>query len=111
MIYLRNLLAKQQLENAHFYLRRGAYVAAIRRATRVIQAFPETPDQPRALEIMARGYKALDLNDLEATTLAVLKHNYPDYEVLNKSGTLKPDPTLPLEERSLTNIVTFGLMD
>ena len=43
MIYLRNLLAQHEIYVADFYMKRGAYLAAIGRAKYVIEHLPNTP--------------------------------------------------------------------
>jgi outer membrane protein assembly factor BamD len=77
MVYLRNLLAQYEMHVAAYYLRRGAYVAAVNRARYVVENFARTPSVPEALVIMAKAYKVLGLNDLSADTLRVLELNYP----------------------------------
>jgi outer membrane protein assembly factor BamD len=79
MVYLRNNLAKHEVHVAGYYFRRQAYVAAVNRAKHVIENYQRTPSVPDALAIMVRGYTILELNDLAADALRVLKLNYPDH--------------------------------
>ena len=51
MIYLRNLLAEHEIYVADFYMKRGAYLAAIGRAKYIIEHLPNTPQTPFALSI------------------------------------------------------------
>ncbi|MEM7017154.1 MAG: outer membrane protein assembly factor BamD, partial [Pseudomonadota bacterium] len=46
MIYLRNNLAKYELHVADFYMRRGAYLAAARRAQYVVERYQGAPSMP-----------------------------------------------------------------
>jgi len=80
MLYLRNLLAKHEIHVAAFYMRRGAYVAAVNRAKTVIELYQQTPSVPEALVILAKAYKIMKLDELSDNALKVLKLNYPDYE-------------------------------
>ncbi len=80
MVYLRNMLAEYELHVAKFYIKRGAYVAAVNRAKTVIESYQRTPAVRDALIILAKAYKIMELNDLSDSTLKVLKLNYPTYE-------------------------------
>jgi outer membrane protein assembly factor BamD len=79
MIYLRDNLAKAQLHVAEYYLRRGAYVAAINRSKEIIEKYQRTPEAGDALAIMTLSYKSLGQDKLAGDTERVLKLNYPDH--------------------------------
>ena len=79
IVYLRNRLAQHEVNVAHFYLRRGAYVAALNRGKYVIENYQRTPAMPEALEVTARAYKILGLQDLSEDTIRVLEINYPQH--------------------------------
>jgi outer membrane protein assembly factor BamD len=76
-IYLRNLLAKHQLQLAEFYYDRKAYVAVINRANGVIKHYQGSPSVPKALVLMAKAYRALHLKQEEKDTLTLIEYNYP----------------------------------
>ena len=78
MVHLRNYLARHELYVADYYMRRGAYVAAANRAKYVIENYPRTPSTPHALDIMARAYERLGLDELAADARRVLAANPPD---------------------------------
>lgn len=80
MVYLRNILAEYELHVARFYLQRGAYIAAANRAKTVIQSYQQTPAVAEALVILAKAYKIMELDDLSANVLSVLKLNYPNHK-------------------------------
>ncbi|WP_455380427.1 outer membrane protein assembly factor BamD [Acidihalobacter prosperus] len=77
MIYLRNELARHELYVAHFYMRRGAYVAVVNRCKVVLQQYPGASDTPRALKMMIKAYKKLGMPELASQTREVLNLNYP----------------------------------
>jgi outer membrane protein assembly factor BamD len=79
IVYLRNRLARHEINVAHYYMRRGAYIAAANRGKYVIENYPRTPAMPDALLIMAKAYKILKLNDLSDAALRVLRLNYPGH--------------------------------
>ena len=64
LIYLRALIAKNELVAAEYYLRRKAYVAALRRAKYVIENIPNTSETMRALKIARECYKELGYFEL-----------------------------------------------
>ena len=101
MIYLRNLLAEHEIYVADFYMKRGAYLAAIGRAKYVIEHLPNTPQTPYALSILVEAYELLDYKELKQTSLVILNSNYPEFD-LGENESVK--------ERSWTDILTLGLM-
>ncbi len=79
MVYLYNNLAKYELHVAEYYIKREAFLAAANRAKTVVEGYPNSPDMPEALTLMAKAYKILALHPLYEDTMRVLKANYPDY--------------------------------
>lgn len=79
MTYLRNLLAQHEVNVANFYMRRGAYVAALNRCRYVVENYQRTPAMPEALTVMAKAYRVLEMNDLAEDTLRVLELNFPGH--------------------------------
>jgi len=79
MLYLRNNLAKHELHVANYYMRREAFVAAANRARFVVENYDTTPSVPDALVIMAKAYKVMQMDDLSADAVRVLKLNYPEH--------------------------------
>jgi len=78
MRYLLNTLARHEVYVASYYMKRGAYVAAVNRAQRAVRDFPQAPATEEALYIMMRGYRALGLEDLRADAERVMRANFPD---------------------------------
>ena len=101
MIYLRNLLAEHEIYVADFYMKRGAYLAAIGRAKYVIENLPNTPQTPFALSILIEAYEILEYEELRKTSLEVLKANYPNFDFQGNES---------VKERSWANILTLGLI-
>jgi outer membrane protein assembly factor BamD len=75
MLYLRNNLAKHEVNVARYYMRRGAYLAAANRANYVIERFQRTSAVESALEILVDAYTALDKPELAADARRVLQLN------------------------------------
>ncbi|HJL96252.1 MAG TPA: outer membrane protein assembly factor BamD [SAR86 cluster bacterium] len=101
MIYLRNLLAEHEIYVADFYMKRGAYLAAVGRAQYVIEHLPNTPQTPYALSILVEAYGILEYQELKETNLKVLNTNFPDFNV---------NQNLSVKKRSWANVLTFGML-
>ena len=56
MIFLRNRLADHELHVVDFYVRRGAYVAAAKRAEQVVGQYPGTRASHKALALLEECY-------------------------------------------------------
>jgi outer membrane protein assembly factor BamD len=80
-VYLRNMIAKNELVAAEYYLTIDAYVGAIRRANYVIENIPNSSENFRALKILEVSYAELGYNDLLDDVRNVLKTNYPNREL------------------------------
>lgn len=111
MVYLRNLLARNEIHVANYYFRRGAYLAAANRGRYVVENFQRTPAVADGLAVMAQGYLILGMNDLAEDAIATLKLNFPEHPALNKKGEFDTVYTRDGIQRSLINKATFGLFD
>jgi len=80
MIYLRNRLADYELAVARYYMQRGAYVGAVNRARGVIETYDGSPAASEALDIMARSYRELGIDELHkvASSVYAANQNLPD---------------------------------
>lgn len=61
MIYIRNMLAKHDLEVAQYYYDNKAYVAAVNRAHEIVKHYQGTPSVKPAIQILINAYQALGL--------------------------------------------------
>ncbi|MBS9405648.1 outer membrane protein assembly factor BamD [Halomonas sp. TRM85114] len=89
LIYLRNILARHELHVADFYLRKGAYLAAVERGRWVVENYPRSEATSDALAVMVEGYLGLEMRDRARETLEVLIDNSPNHERLN-GRTFRP---------------------
>lgn len=134
MIHLKNRLATYEVHVAHYYIQRGAYLAAANRGRYVIENLQETPAVPAALAAMVEAYTLLNEPELANDAMAVLKANYPTYQyrpVKQPEKTLLDAATFDLfrgtpeveppqvntlsddevqRERSWLNRLSFGLL-
>lgn len=77
MVFLRDRLAEFDWVVADWYMRRGAWVAALQRADTIVKEYPEAPRVKDALQIMVTAYRKLGLDDLADTAQKVLEQNFP----------------------------------
>jgi len=81
MIYLRNVMANQEVIVARYYYQRGAYVAAANRANLVVRHFQGTPAMREALVIMVKSYRQMHMTQDANDAMKVLQYNYPNTSV------------------------------
>lgn len=91
-VYLFNSLAMHEIHIADYYMDRGAYLAAVKRAVGVVENYQRTPAAEKALEIMVEGYTQLGLTEFATDAQRVLVLNREQgnfssdaYEQANKS--------------------------
>lgn len=89
LIYLRNILARHELHVADFYLRKGAYLAAVERGRWVVENYPRSQATSDALAVMVEGYLGLEMRDRARESLEVLIENTPNHERLS-GRTFRP---------------------
>ena len=77
MVYLRNRLASYEVYVARYYMKRGAYVAAVQRAKGCIEQYDGAPAVHDAVAIMVEGYDRLNLQPLAEKAKEVYHYNYP----------------------------------
>jgi len=78
MIALKNNLAMYEVHVARYYMKRKAYVAAVGRASTVIEKYQRTTAVPYALLVLQEAYTKLDMLDLAKDTTRVYDLNYPN---------------------------------
>ncbi|MCG6540747.1 outer membrane protein assembly factor BamD [Pseudomonas sp. KSR10] len=109
MVYLRNLLAANEIHVADYYLRRQAYVAAANRGRYIVENFQGPPAVGDGLAVMTEAYQRLGLDDLANTSLETLKLNYPEHPSL-EDGKFVPRQQ-EADNRSWLSRATLGLIE
>lgn len=107
MVYIRQLLADQNLLIARYYAEREAFIASVNRAQRVVQQYQGTESVEEALAIMSRCYTSLGQTQLAAKSRDVLAYNWPDSDFLNRQNEVKIS-WWP-REKSWLQLLTFDL--
>lgn len=80
MAYLVNALASHEVHVARYYLKRGAYVAAVNRAQAAIKTYPNAPANEEALFVVIKAYDLLGMKDLRDDAERVMRTNFPRSE-------------------------------
>lgn len=75
-IYLRNMIARNELAAADYYVSVDAHIAAIRRANYVIENIPNSSENYRALKILEASYESLGYVELLEDTQKIIMINY-----------------------------------
>ena len=78
MIFLRNRVADHENHIARYYFERGAYAAALNRATYTLQIFDGAPSIDETMRIMVESYRELGMYDLANDSESVLIESFPD---------------------------------
>lgn len=78
MVYLKNRLAAYEVSVARFYLRQGAYVAALNRAQNAVLEFNGSDSGKNALRVIVQAYEGLGMDELAADARRVLDTNFPN---------------------------------
>jgi len=86
MLYLRNNLANYEILVARYYMKRGAYIAAVNRTKYVLEHYDRSEAVYNALIIMSDAYEELEMPDLAKDARRVLAATYQkDYQPQDKS--------------------------
>ena len=111
MLYLRNVLARSELNVADYYMRRGAFIAASNRARYVVETYSKSTAVADALAILVEANYKLGMDEAANDALRVLAANFPSYPAFDAEGNLVLADQILNRDRSWTNIFTFGLID
>ncbi|WP_438467111.1 outer membrane protein assembly factor BamD [Marinomonas sp. PE14-40] len=111
MIYLRNTIAKHELQVAKYYFKRDAPLAALHRSQTVLNQYPSSDSIEEALAVSVQAYIELEQEELAGRSLAILVENYPDSTHLDENGQLII-PARPKDaDPDFWYWVTLGWMD
>jgi outer membrane protein assembly factor BamD len=91
MAFLLNALASHEVFVAKYYLKRGAYVAAVNRAQDTMRTYPEAPANEAALFILVQSYDALGMKELRDDAERVMRKNFPK-STYYEAGLDRPEP-------------------
>lgn len=102
MVYLRNKIAAHELTVVRYYIRRGAHVAAARRAEDIIANYPGAPATAEAMALLETCYReagllkqAEDVRRLREANPGVVT---PDTTPVERPGGLMGPPPDPIPE-------------
>ena len=88
MIDLRNRVAQHEIHIVRFYVKRGAYIAAAKRAEQIVTQYPGAPASLEALKLLQESYLSLNLSRqaddagklLAALSKSQAENDYPNYD-------------------------------
>lgn len=108
MVYLRNLLARQEIHVANYYFKRGAYLAAVNRGRYVVENYEHTPAVADGLAVMAQGYHMLGMPELADNAARTLALNFPQHPSLDAQGNFRYQDDI-LDRKSWWHTLTLGI--
>jgi outer membrane protein assembly factor BamD len=82
MVALRNMFARHEIEVALYYMRRDAWIAAVERATYLLETYPQSEFQNDAVAVLAAAYTELGNETLATDARRVLQQNEPNHPYL-----------------------------
>lgn len=104
MIYLRNQIAEHEMHVVRYYVRRGAHVAAAKRAERIIAEYPGAPATVEALAVLENSYRAMGLtaqaDDIQRLRAANPAPASSAEKVLAPTGDFEMQPGAVVQEVS-----------
>jgi outer membrane protein assembly factor BamD len=94
MVYLRNRIAAHELSIVKYYVRRGAHIAAAKRAEKIVAEYPGAPATIEALALLESSYRAVGLND-QADEIHRVREANPAQIVTSSAAAASPVPAPP----------------
>ena len=88
MVHMRNRIAAHELSIVRYYVRRGAHVAAARRAEKIVTDYPGAPATAEALALLESSYRDAGLS-LQADEVRKVREANP--------GVAVPEEAPPVE--------------
>ncbi|NGY05261.1 outer membrane protein assembly factor BamD [Solimonas terrae] len=102
MIDLRNRMADHEMTVVRYYMRRGAYIAAAKRAEQIVAEYPGSPITVEALAALEKAYNSVGMKDQAADAHKLHEaYLHPDTvpavpaEAVAKPAPVAPPPALP----------------
>ncbi len=101
MVALRNRIAEHELTVVEYYVRRGALVAAAKRAEQIVSQYPGAPATLRALELLSESYAGLGMKDqaADARRLRKAQQATAPAQLLAALNNEEPPSATPIEEK------------
>lgn len=91
MINLRNRMADHEMTVVRYYMRRGAYIAAAKRAEQVVAQYPGSPITVEALAALEKAYAGTGLKD-QAADAHKLRQAYLHPSSVPSAAAVDPAP-------------------
>lgn len=94
MIDLRNRMADHEMTVVRYYMRRGAYIAAAKRAEQIVAQYPGSPITVEALASLEKAYDGIGLKD-QAADAHKLRQAYVEPSSVPAAAAARPAPVAP----------------
>ena len=91
--FLKNMLAKNELNIGKFYLKKGAPASSIKRFQSILQNYQNTSVIPETLYRLSEAFLILGLKDEAIKSAALLDYNFSDNDWTKLSKSLLKNTT------------------
>jgi outer membrane protein assembly factor BamD len=102
MVHLRNKIAEHELTIVRYYVRRGAHIAAARRAQQILADYPGAPATAEALVVLESSYREAGLTAQADEVRRLREANpavtLPDTTPVERPGGILGPPPDPIPE-------------
>ena len=88
LIYIKNMIAANELYIAKYYSKRSAHIAAVERVKYMLKNYSGTPSTEEGLLVMIKSYNELKMTDLAFDASRVLMKNYPNYKIIKTKNNI-----------------------
>ncbi|MFL2830900.1 MAG: outer membrane protein assembly factor BamD [Candidatus Puniceispirillales bacterium] len=103
--YIKNSLAKNELNIGKFYLKKNAPASSIKRFQSILQNYQNTSSIPETLYRLTEALLMIGLKKEAVKSDAILKYNFPNSEWTNLSKNILSVSSLSDENESFTSFM------
>ena len=103
ILYIRNSLAKNELNIGKFYLKKNAPASSIKRFKYILQNYQNTSAIPETLYRLTEALLMIGLKEEALKSNAMLKYNFPNNEWTKLGKIIVLNNSSPRQEKGLTS--------
>jgi outer membrane protein assembly factor BamD len=111
MVYLRNIIARHEIQVAKYYFKRNAPLSSLRRGQAVLEQYPSSDSVEDALAIVIQAYMDLEQYDFAQNNIEFLIENFPSSSHLDKDNKFITSSLPKDADPDFLYWVTLGAID
>ena len=105
LIYIKNMMAANELYIAKYYSKRLAYVATVERIKYLLKNYGGSSSTESALLLLVESYNKLEMYDLAYDAARVLKQNFSEYNIDKRGEVILVSKDSKLSEKRFVDPV------